>query len=303
MMRPVEGPGAVFRKESVDLAGQTLQNAGPFPEGKSITLPVLMEKQEEANIVDHREVKGGYRLLTLAAPGIAPLVKPGQFVHVKIPHMAEALLRRPFSVFKAEGTSLSILYKCVGHGTSVMKYLQPGETLSLVGPLGNGYPVCDPAAFPVLAAGGYGMAALYLVARNAPRPGVAFFGGRTRDDILCVEDFEALGWTVRVTTDDGSMGLKGLVTAALDEWLRDPPAQPEFFACGPNAMLKAMGDRAMAGGWKAWLSMDRHMCCGVGACLTCVQKIRAGDDAWEWKRICREGPVFESRDILWDEPK
>jgi dihydroorotate dehydrogenase electron transfer subunit len=258
---------------------------------------------EEAKIVQHTEVQGGYRLLAVEAPGIAPQVKPGQFVHLKVPHLGEALLRRPFSIFKAGEGRLSILYKSIGQGTNTMKYLQPGETLDLIGPLGNGFPKLSNGSFPVLVAGGYGMAALYLVAKTAPARGIAFFGGRSAADILCVDDFEALGWEVRITTQDGTRGQKGLVTVALDEWIQQKPASvaPEFFACGPNGMLKAVADRAIAGGWKAWISMDRNMGCGVGACLTCVQKIRTPDGGWTWHRVCREGPVFESRDVVWEE--
>ena len=118
-------------------------------------------------------------------------------------------------------------------------------------------------------------------------------------------DFTALGWTVHVATEDGSLGTRGRVTRALDEWLaaEGTKTTPEFFACGPNPMLRAVGERALAGGWKAWLSIDRHMGCGVGACLTCVQKIRAPDTpaGWIWARVCREGPVFECREVVWEE--
>ncbi len=258
---------------------------------------------EESKVLEHCDMQGGYRLLVLDAPGIAPGVQPGQFVHLRIPHLESAVLRRPFSVFKAEGRSLSILYKSVGRGTQVLKSVSPGEAVHLIGPLGHGFPTVGAGRVPVLIAGGYGMAALYLVAKSQPVKGIVFVGGRSAADILCVRDFEALGWPVRVATEDGSLGAQGLVTAALEAWLAGDGRgrTPEFFACGPNGMLKAIGARASAGGWTAWLSMDRHMACGVGACLTCVQKIRTPDGGWIWERICREGPVFESRQVVWEE--
>ena len=106
-----------------------------------------------------------------------------------------------------------------------------------------------------------------------------------------------------IATEDGSLGCQGLVTDALDAWLQKElnNREPEFFACGPNGMLKAVGDRALQGNWTAWLSMDRKMGCGVGACLTCVQKIRTPDGGWTWERVCREGPVFECRNIVWND--
>jgi dihydroorotate dehydrogenase electron transfer subunit len=258
---------------------------------------------EDAGVLDQKEIRGGYRLLVLKSPRIAPQVQPGQFVHLRVPHLDSSVLRRPFSVYRTDGDTLSILYKDVGRGTVAMTHLRPGEGVSLIGPLGRGYPAPHRDRHPVLVAGGYGMAALYLVAREAGRAGTAFFGGQSADDILCVPEFEALGWDVRVATEDGSQGVRGLVTDALDPWLAEEPAGrvPEFFACGPNGMLRAIGQRAAAAGWTAWLSMDRNMGCGVGACLTCVQKVRARDGGWAWARVCREGPVFECRDIVWEE--
>lgn len=266
------------------------------------TLPIHLE---DAQVIEHSAFQGGYRLLTLRAALIAPEVRPGQFVHLKIPNLADCLMRRPFSVYQADADRLKLLYKDIGRGTHAMTKLSPGEAVSLIGPLGRPFPRCQAGATPVLVAGGYGMAALYLVARNQSAPGVAFFGGRKAEDILCVEEFEALGWEVRGATEDGSRGVTGMVTGALDAWLREEGRglTPEFFACGPNAMLRAVADRARAGGWTAWISMDRNMCCGVGACLTCVQKVAAADggDDWVWARVCREGPVFESREIVWDD--
>lgn len=261
--------------------------------------------QEHAEVLEHVEIQGGYNLLVLRAPLVAPVVKPGQFVHVLIPHLGESILRRPFSVFKAEEDRLAILYKGVGRGTKTLSYLRRGETLDLIGPLGRGYPTPATGRAPVLIAGGYGMAALYLVARNSPVKGTAFFGGRSAADILCVKEFEALGWRVIVSTEDGSLGLAGKVTDALDAWMAsaEAPAVPEFFVCGPGGMLKAVAGRALAEGWPAWVSVDNNMACGVGACLTCVIKVReaSAEGGWTWARACREGPVFDAREIVWDE--
>jgi len=260
--------------------------------------------QEKTTVLEHRIFQGEYRLLKLAAPVIGPLVQPGQFVHLRVPRLENAVLRRPFSVFKADDEGLSILYATVGMGTEALTTVEVGEEVSLLGPLGTGFPRVGKNKIPVLVAGGYGNAALYLQAKNLPVKGVAFFGGRSAEDILCVDEFEALGWDVRVTTDDGSLGTKGLVTAALDPWLEEQGSGgrgqgAELFACGPNGMLKAVGDRALEKGFTAWLSMDRNMACGVGACLTCVIK-RKTETGWEWARCCKDGPVFNAEEILWE---
>ncbi len=271
--------------------------------------------QENTTVAEHHVFQGDYRLLRLSSPAIGPLVRPGQFVHLRVPRLADAILRRPFSVFKADAEGLSILYKSVGKGTAALCSVREGENVNLIGPLGNGFPPIHSASTmtPVLVAGGYGNAALYLQAAKLPVKGVAFFGGRSAIDILCVDEFKALGWDVRITTDDGSLGQKGLVTVALDSWLAEQDAGGreqgaggqrfqglEIFACGPNAMLKAVGERAVQNGITAWLSMDRNMACGVGACLACVIK-RKTADGWEWVRCCKTGPVFKAREILWDE--
>lgn len=256
---------------------------------------------EQATVIDHQPIQGGYFLLHMKAPGVAPRVQPGQFIHVRVPHLEECVLRRPFSIFRADGDSLAILYKDVGKGTRTLRYLRPGDAISILGPLGRGFPAPAPEKFPLLVAGGYGMAALYLTARSAPQKGVAFFGGRTAKDILCVNEFTALGWDVRVSTQDGSLGQSGLVTGLLEAWWKNEAAgrTPELFACGPGGMLKAVATRALAEGWTAWTSMDNNMGCGVGACLTCVLKVHEGD-AWAWARACREGPVFECREVVWE---
>ena len=259
--------------------------------------------QENTTVTEHHVFQGDYRLLKLSAPAIGPLVRPGQFVHLRVPRLADAILRRPFSVFKADAEGLSILYKSVGKGTAALTTVTKGETINLIGPLGNGFPIIrESLKMPVLVAGGYGNAALYLQAAKLPVKGIAFFGGRSAIDILCVDEFKALGWDVRIATDDGSLGHKGYVTSAFDLWLESQKENLqtlEIFACGPNAMLRAVGDRAIRHSITAWLSMDRNMACGVGACLTCVIK-RKTAAGWEWARCCKTGPVFKAREILWE---
>lgn len=257
--------------------------------------------QELANIIKHENFQGDYRILSMEAPRIGPLVKPGQFVHLKVPKLNDRILRRPFSVYKADSNSLTLLYKPVGRGTESMVALQPGNTVDIIGPLGNGYPLAKNDSFPVLVAGGYGNAALYLKAKELNKKGIAFFGGQTAEDILCVSEFEDLGWEVQCSTNDGSLGVKGLITDAIDPWIeKQNISNLEFFVCGPGPMLRAIGDRATSNDFTAWLSLDENMACAVGACLTCVIKIKDGD-GWKWARCCKEGPVFESREVLWDE--
>lgn len=260
-------------------------------------------RTEIGTVISHVSMGPEYRVLTVKLPGITREAKPGQFVHLRIAQLHDALLRRPFSIYRVDDQHLSILYKTVGRGTAAMQCLKTGDSLSLIGPLGNGFPLELKAhTIPVLVAGGYGVAPLFFLARRLPHKGVLFVGGAKAADILLTGEFEQLGWDVRIATDNGSLGTQGLVTAPLDAWLKEIPAgsSPEFFACGPNGMLKAVGDRALHGHWNAWLSLDRHMGCGVGACLACVQKVRLNGQE-TLARVCKDGPVFEAREVIWNE--
>lgn len=259
--------------------------------------------EQTVQIVSNERDTDLYFRLVVRAPQIAPQVQPGQFAHVRIPPLKDALLRRPFSIFQVSGDTFSILYKAVGKGTEVLSRMRPGEELSALGPLGHGFTVPAPGAeTPLLVAGGYGMAAMYLLAQRSPQKGIVFVGGRRRVDILCEKEFAALGWQVRVTTEDGSHGEKGLVTQPLLAELQHGASACKLFACGPTPMLKAVGRIATEFNVPAELSMDEHMCCGVGVCLTCVIPVKAGD-GWEYQRTCTEGPVFDARQVVWEVAK
>jgi dihydroorotate dehydrogenase electron transfer subunit len=260
---------------------------------------------EDGRLTAQERIGEDYRRLVLHVPGVAARAQPGQFVHLRVPGLEDRLLRRPFSIYRVKGPELLLLYKTVGAGTRAMSELRTGAIVSVMGPLGRGFPLDRGDSLPVLVGGGYGAAPLSFLAERLPRKGVVFLGGRTAADVLCVEDFKRLGWDVRIATEDGSMGGTGLVTAVLDHWLDErgvaKPA-PELYACGPDGLLRALAQRATARGLTAWLSMDRHMGCGAGVCLACVIRIRraAGTSEETWARVCKEGPIFESREIAWE---
>jgi dihydroorotate dehydrogenase electron transfer subunit len=256
--------------------------------------------EQTVQIISNERDTDLYFRVVVRAPQIAPLAQPGQFAHVRILPLKHALLRRPFSIFQVFGDTLSILYKTIGQGTEVLSRMRPREELSMIGPIGHGFTVPQPGReMPLLVAGGYGMAALYLLAQRSPQKGIAFVGGRRRVDILCEEEFRALGWEVRVTTEDGSHGEKGLVTHALAAELRQRTPGRKLFACGPTPMLKAVAQLAAEFDLPAELSLDEHMGCGIGVCLTCVVPIKT-NDGWEYQRTCTEGPVFDSRQVAWE---
>jgi len=253
-----------------------------------------------ARVIEQHRLTDDYLLLLLEAPAVTVSAHPGQFVHVRVTGLDDALLRRPFSIYGADHGVLALVYKTVGRGTEQLARLAGGDTVSVIGPLGNGFPLDCGDRMPVLVAGGYGVAPLSYLARRLGRRGVVLVGARSAADVLCVEDFTELEWDIRVSTQDGSRGERGLVTDLLDACLAAPSATPpEIYACGPDGMLRAVGERAGAAGARAWLSLDKHMVCGVGACLACVQRLRRADGT-EWiGRVCHDGPVFEAREIVW----
>ena len=308
--------------------------------------------EQTVRIISNERDTDLYFRLVLDAPQIAPLIQPGQFSHVRILPMKDALLRRPFSIFQVEGNTFSILYKAVGKGTEALSRMRLGAEVSVIAPLGHGFTVPKPGAeTPLLIAGGYGMAAMYLLAQRSPQKGIVFVGGRKRVDILCEKEFQELGWEVRVTTEDGSHGESGLVTQPLLAELRSSrgneaqikkagsgrrkakanqslltsaATQLKLFACGPTGMLKAVAKIVEDFNVPCELSIDEHMCCGVGVCLTCVIPVktnsgprRAGssrrsiakteaherEGGWEYQRTCTEGPVFDARQIVWETAK
>ena len=271
--------------------------------------------RETGRILSNDEAGAGYRLLRLSLPVAARCAVPGQFVHLRVPGLDASSLRRPLSICDADAASgrLEILYKVVGRGTEALSKARAGDAIDAIGPLGNGFPSPDPARRPVLVGGGYGVAPLHFLARTvlsaslsrpsgAARP-ILFAGARTAADLLLVDRFEALGAEVRIATDDGSRGARGLVTAALDEWLASEPGNGpgrEVFACGPAPMLRPVEERATAAGAPAWLSLDRRMACGVGACFGCTQAVRAADGSRTLARVCSDGPVFPAGRLVWD---
>lgn len=251
-----------------------------------------------AKLLSIRPLAQGYSVLTLEAPAIAAEACPGQFVHVRIPTLEASRLRRPFSIYDADPATgrLFVLYKVVGLGTRHLAALPEGTTLQVLGPIGTPFPL-TPEGTPYLVGGGYGVAPLWFLATRLPRKGILFVGGRTAADILETERFREAGWEVRIATQDGSLGTQGLVTAPLDVALNEGQ-KAELYACGPDGMLRAVGERAIRHGIKAWLSLDKHMVCGVGACLACVQRVRTSEGE-RLARVCVDGPIFEAREIVW----
>ena len=172
-----------------------------------------MALNEQTVVAVHEDAGPGYRFLELEAPRLADALVPGQFVHVRVPGLEPTALRRPFSVFDADAGRVTLLYKVVGRGTAALAHVRPGDGVEVLGPLGHGFPSSSKGV-PLLVGGGYGVAPLHFLAKRLKDPrAILFVGGRTKDDLLALDRFAALGVEVRVATNDGSAGEKGFVRA------------------------------------------------------------------------------------------
>ena len=213
---------------------------------------------------------------------------PGQFVNIKLDGL---YLRRPISVCDLDGDKLTIVYKAVGKGTEQMSCMQAGETLDVLTGLGNGYDLTLSGGHPVLLGGGVGVPPMYLLAKKLLAEGKrvsVILGFNAAAEIFYEEEFKKLGADVVVTTVDGSYGMKGFVTDALQNL-----EYSYFYTCGPEPMLKAVYKASKTSGQ---MSFEKRMGCGFGACMGCSCKTITG-----YKRICKEGPVMRKEEILWED--
>ncbi len=215
------------------------------------------------------------------------ITKPGQFVNVKLDGL---YLRRPISVCDRDAGALTLIYKAVGEGTAQMSRKKPGEKLDLLTGLGNGYDLSRAGDCPLLLGGGVGVPPMYLLAKELVKQGkkvTAILGFNKKNEVFYEEEFRKLGVCTIVATADGSYGEKGFVTDVMKKL-----EYSFFYTCGPEPMLKAVYAAAATDGQ---FSFERRMGCGFGACMGCSCKTITGN-----KRICREGPVMDKEDIIWD---
>jgi len=256
--------------------------------------------QIRAKILYNKRVKGSYFHLVLGAPGIARESQPGQFLHIRVTDAAEPLLRRPLSIHRVKGGNTELLYEAVGQATKILSRRKPGGYLDVIGPLGNGFTYdlrLTTYDLPILVAGGIGVAPLFFLAQKIARQKpIVLLGAKTKEDLLCEEEFKKLGCNVKIATDDGSKGVKGKVTELLRSVLRatSNERRAAIYACGPKPMLKEISRISKKYRITAEVSLEEHMACGIGACLGCVVATRGG-----FKRVCKEGPVFKADTIIW----
>ncbi|HZD60487.1 MAG TPA: dihydroorotate dehydrogenase electron transfer subunit [Anaerolineae bacterium] len=253
--------------------------------------------QVNADVIAKEEVVPGVFSLTIVSPEISENAKPGQFVHIACNQDGDFQLRRPFSIHRiVPGKAFEILFKVVGRGTEALSKVKVYDTLNIVGPLGNSFKYSEKITSALLIAGGVGVAPLTYLAEELTNKQVKFYamlGAQTSTRMLRYIDFKRLAKKTYTATDDGSSGYKGTVVDLLNRTIHQ--IRPEVvYACGPEPMLKKIVQTADEFGVECQVSLETKMACGIGVCLGCACKTKKG-----YKMVCKDGPVFDARDIAW----
>jgi dihydroorotate dehydrogenase electron transfer subunit len=265
----------------------------------------------DAAVIKNTRLSAHYSVLALAAPEIAALARPGQFVMVKASHGTDPLLRRPFSIFEtlrnASGSPIGItlLNKRIGVGTGLLYDVEPGMRVACLGPLGKPFEPIDPPAEAWMVAGGVGLAPFVSLAQALRARGTRtalFYGARTGRELYYVDRFEQLDVRPVLSTEDGSRGVRGLITVPLADAFRSlaPGNTVQLYVCGPTPMMRAVARLAESHGPRCDVSLEQVMGCGLGGCYSCVVLAKDASGSAHFVRSCLDGPVFDSRRIVWE---
>ncbi len=264
--------------------------------------------QVRGEVLATRKV-GAYHHLTLVAPGVADQVRPGQFVALAVGGSGSGLtLRRAFSIHRSDirgtyGGTVEIVYAVHGAGTAWLAEQPLHTPIDVVGPLGKPFALPRDRVSATLVGGGYGSAPLFPLAEVLSARGsrVDFvLGAATDQRLFGALDAKRMASSVAVTTVDGSLGTRGLVTDVLTEVL-DRSRSEVVYACGPMGMLRAVSNVADAHGLPVQCAVEESMACGIGVCMTCVLPVVGEDGVTRMLRSCVDGPVFRGDRVRWDD--
>ncbi|MHC4077920.1 MAG: dihydroorotate dehydrogenase electron transfer subunit [Planctomycetota bacterium] len=245
--------------------------------------------------------------MVLEMEGPIPETRSGQFYMLRTKKRWPVLLARPFSLYNraADGEAGFFLLKIVGPGTCALAALEPGEEIWATGPLGRPFP--EDIEQPVCVAGGIGLAPFLLLAQRwrelGREPVRLLFGGRSKDNLAGIEDFQDIA-RVHTCTDDGSHGFGGLVTDLMADLLQKGDIQKgeTIFCCGPDPMMHAVVKLCAAEDLGCYLSLENYMGCGYGVCNGCSVRVKGERfGGWPYSKTCIEGPVYEADELVWDE--
>jgi dihydroorotate dehydrogenase electron transfer subunit len=262
--------------------------------------------QKRVPIVFNHHLAGATHALGFDCAEIAHAAAPGTFVMMRELRPRGYLLNRPFSIGNVDGNTVEIYYDAVGKATRAFAELDKGDELDVFGPLGRGFTLDTWAKANVLVAGGIGIAPFPFLAiqlaKHRPQARTVVLAGFRSAPLVVLEDlFGEIGVEFKVATDDGSRGYSGFVTGLLEEELAAHAGQKvAIYSCGPEPMLKRVAEIAAGRDTFCELSLEQRMACGVGACLVCACSTRKSDGGTEYKMVCKDGPVFNARDVVFE---
>lgn len=263
-------------------------------------------------IVSNKEVQKEFFLMKVKLGSAFDDPLPGQFVMIRIAGLTDPFLSRPFSVYSFSRNknfcTMELLYRVVGKGTQILAGLIKTSQVEIHGPLGGSFEMPADKKRIIFIAGGIGIAPLSLLAEHLCRNGCLskesmsfYLGAQTADAIVGLDKLQKLCYNIQISTDDGSMGHKGLVTDAFQKDMKKySAADTMIYTCGPKAMVRSLGKILHGSKFQCQASLEERMACGTGACAGCAVAIRdnAGNPAY--KRVCADGPVFDIRQIIWE---
>lgn len=240
------------------------------------------------------EIQKDIFLQKIYSPEIARLIKPGQFLNIRVSETVFPLLRRPFSVCDVDGDFIFIMFNIFGEGTKILSHKHKGDTIDILGPLGNGFNIDDDFETAVIVAGGLGAAPFPYLTRVLKNKFevFSFVGGRSKNDVII---YNLLN--VKTATDDGSLGYSGNVVQLFEENLSSIKNKKlKIFGCGPNAMLRALKDLCITNNINCEVSTECAMACGFGICQGCP--IESTLQSNKYLLVCKDGPVFNVKDVI-----
>jgi len=239
-------------------------------------------------ISSFEDLKAGYFVIKIKDTALAQLCEAGQFFNLGCSEASVPRLKKPISIYEVKDDEISFMIKRVGNGTEFLSQLMVGDSIDVLGPLGNAFPILA-GKKALLISGGVGYPPMVYLGTKLKKELITHLhGGRSKEDIfLCDIAY----------TEDGSVGAKGFVTADLERIINEKQVDV-IYTCGPDAMMKAVGKIAMKLGVECYLSLEEYMACGLGACYGCAVAMKANNDqGFVYKRVCKDGPIFEINEL------
>ncbi|HPD01043.1 MAG TPA: dihydroorotate dehydrogenase electron transfer subunit [Acetivibrio sp.] len=261
-----------------------------------------MSRILEEKVVSVSELAKNIFKMTVKSEYISMNAAPGQFVNVKCCGGIDALLRRPISICNVDKdrATFDIVFQIKGKGTEYLSRKEAGSEVDLIGPLGNSFKISGDYKRIAVVGGGIGIfPLLYLLRELKGVDRSSYLGFRSSEYVVLLDEFGAESEALSISTDDGSKGYKGLVTDLLERDIEEKGFDI-IYACGPTPMLRKVCEMSKKYGIKCQVSLEQRMGCGIGACLVCACKIGKPDN-WDYKHVCKDGPVFWSDEVIFDD--